>query len=167
VDGPSPVGDGSRQDRSVGAVSVRLGVVAVLGAVLWLTVGWSGLVVLGPVGAVWLLDYGVGAFALGQVLLLFEFSRWLVREAVVIEAALGLILFATLLGGADEHRHRLRLGVLFGAIWTCTAAVGWVGASWTGSVTVGAGLLLVVTACAGYAAYRRLLALDRMAGEWA
>jgi uncharacterized membrane protein YfcA len=85
----------------------------------------------------------------------------------VIEAALGLILLVTLLGGADEHRHRhrLRLGVLFGAIWTCTAAVGWVGASWTGSVTVGAGLLLVVIACAGYAAYRRLLALDRTTGE--
>lgn len=147
---------------SLRSLLVRGLVVAVVGTVLWVTVGRSALLITPAVALLWLITSAPIAFVLGQVLVLFELQRWFLREAIVVEMALGTILLVSLVERRDplepvlELTDRAKLVTVFGGTSVGLAAIGWFGSALTGNVAIGGSLLGLCSLALGYVAYRTM-----------
>lgn len=147
---------------SLRSLLVKGVVVAVVGAVLWLTIGRSALLVTPAIALLWLITSAPVAFTLGQALVLFELQRWFLREAIVVEVALGTILLVSLVerGTPSEPllgwSERAKLVMVFGAASVGLAALGWFGSALTGNVAIGGTLLGICSLALGYVVYRTM-----------
>jgi len=147
---------------SIRALFVRGLTVTVVGAVLWLTIGRSALLVTPAVALLWLITSPPVAFALGQALVLYELQRWFLREAIVVEVALGTILLVSIVERRDPIEpvlslsERVKLVAVFGAMSVGLAAVGWYGSALTGNVAIGGTLLGLCSLALGYVAYQMI-----------
>lgn len=135
-------------------------VVAVFGAVSWITMERLALIVVPAVVLVWLVVSGPVAFSFGQVTMLAGLQRWLFWEAIAVEVVLGSILLVSLVERRRSTEPALGLSertkpaIVFVGSWVGLAGVGWFGSTVTGNVAIGGTLMGICSVALAYLTYR-------------